>query len=141
MFTDSSQQSWPEGPGLDRVLDRFRESSISLYIVDVAADTVENVSLLKPTLSREILAQQGMLEVETEARLVGPARTCKIVMELEQPEPTRPVRRDGETLLPDRFWTRESMVSLAEGGAEKVEFQFPDLPPGVHHGVGKRRTG
>lgn len=135
VFTDSSQQSWPEGPGLDRVLDRFRESSISLYIVDVAADTVENVSLLKPTLSREILAQQGMLEVEAEARLVGPARKCKIVMELEQPEPTRPVRRDGETLLPDRFWTRESMVSLAEGGSEKVEFQFPDLPPGVHHGV------
>ncbi len=135
VFTDRSRRAWPEGPVLDRFVERLKESSVHLYIVDVSAREVENASLSSLKMPREVLAQQGTLEISTEVRLEGQARQRKVVMRIEQPEPSRPVRRDGKTLLPDRFWTREALVSLPEDGSQKVEFQFPDLPPGVHHGV------
>lgn len=135
VFTDRSRRSWPEGPVLERVMERLRESSVHLYIVDVSASEVENISLSNLKLPREVLAQQGTLEISTEAKLQGTARQRKVVMRIEQPENSRPVRRDGKTLLPDRFWTREALVSLEANGSQKLDFQFPDLPPGVHHGV------
>ena len=134
VFTDRTRRSWPEGPALERVMERLKESSVHLYIVDVSANDVENISLSNLKMPREVLAQQGTLEVSTEAKLEGAAVQRKVVMRIEQPEPSRPVRRDGKTLLPDRFWTREALVSLDANGSQKLDFQFPDLPPGVHHG-------
>jgi hypothetical protein len=55
-----------------------------------------------------------------------------VQLKLEKPDPTRPVRRDGITLVPESHWQRSATVELSDGSRQSVPFQIGQLPPGIH---------
>jgi len=134
VLTDRSRRAWPEGNAAATLRQRLEAQEASLYLIDVRADSDENVRLGLPRLERESITTPGVLELEIDLINRGAAKSIPLLLELEQPDPSRPVRRDDVTLVPDRVWTRSAIVEVPENGAATARFSIPDLPPGVHHG-------
>lgn len=133
IVTDMGRSSWSvRGDAVREALaDR---PDVSLYLVDVGADERPNIRLAPLELASSSITPAGQLEVSTTIESNGFHEPRVAQLKLEQPDPTRPVRRDNKTLLPESHWQRSATVELADDRADSVSFRLGQLPVGVHHG-------
>ena len=131
---DMTRNGWSAGSDS---LKRFLEErpDISLYLLDVGVSEPVNYSLDQIELPVTSVPENGSFTVNAQLRAVGPGGSLVVRMFLEKPDPTRPVRRDGKTLLPDQHWTRSANVTVADNSTVSLPLTMKEpLPPGIHHG-------
>lgn len=113
VFTDLTRASWLNtGDELKNLLGDFPD--VSLFIIDVGVADPVNYSLDELQLSATSIPARGQLEIDTQVRATGAGKMLLMQLMLEKPDPTRPVRRDGETLVPDKHWTRVTNVNVGD---------------------------
>ncbi|MGI9517584.1 MAG: vWA domain-containing protein, partial [Pirellulaceae bacterium] len=134
IFSDLTRVSWANaGDTLEILLAEHPE--ISLFVIDVGVEDPTNFSLDELKLAATSIPARGELEIDTQIRATGPGNTLLVRMVLEKPDPTRPVRRDGKTLVPDKHWTRVTNIGVGDDSITSAKIVLQDdLEEGVHHG-------
>lgn len=135
LFTDLARAAWKGAPP-DQLRELLMESrNVLLYVIDVGALEPRNFALGSIELSSEVLPQNSELTVEAEVRAIGQGGTRTVELRLEQPDPTLPVIRDGQPILPKSIRRGSQEVKLTPGGSQRVRFTLRGLEPGVHQGL------
>jgi hypothetical protein len=133
IVTDMSQASWStRDPRLRQAL--ADQPDVSLYVIDVGIEERRNLEVRPLELASSAITPSGELAIQATVEATGIAESRVLHMKLEKPDPTRPVRRDNKTLLPESFWERSVHVELSDTSSATVAFQFAQLPEGIHHG-------
>ncbi len=134
VISDLTRGGWNQpGDSLKRFLEE--RPDISLYLLDVGVSEPVNYSLDQIELSVTSVPENGSFTVNAQLHAVGPGGSLVVRMFLEKPDPTRPVRRDGKTLLPEQHWTRSANVTVADNATASVPLTMKEpLPSGIHHG-------
>ena len=134
ILTDMTAQSWVNRQDR-KVLERLREANnVDIYLIDVGVLETQNFRLSEPRMVSSSITQSGQLEIQVDVSRRGPAASRGVNLLIEKPDPTRPVRRDGKTLVPEEYWKRSQTVDLDDDSTNGVQFQIGDLGPGIHHG-------
>ena len=136
VFTDLTQQAWPESPG-EAVMSRLKElTNTSIYVIDVGVEKPANFSLGEVSLSQEVLPKSGTLEVATQLFGLGDAGERIVELEVERYDPKLPVIVDGEPQLPDVDPTksRRQTAKVDAGGSAALSFSVTNLEIGTHQG-------
>jgi uncharacterized membrane protein len=134
VISDMTRSGWNTA---DDSLRRFLEErpDISLYLLDVGVEAPVNFSLDQLELSPTSVPENGSFTVTAQLRAAGPGDSLVVRLFLEKPDPARPVRRDGKTLLPEEHWTRAANVTVADNSTTSISLTMQEnLPPGIHHG-------
>lgn len=134
IFTDMTEPSWEDSTRTELTQALGQAPEIAIYAIDVHADNPTNFSLGNLRLDSDSITSTGELRVDTELFATGRGGSRTINLLVEKPDPGRPVRRDGKTLLPDRFWTRSLSVGVDSDDRAAIQFQLPAFAPGIHHG-------
>lgn len=134
VLSDLTAAGWlSSGQTLRQLLEDHQD--ISLYLIDVGVEEPNNLALDQLELQSSSVPAQGAVALTARVRAVGPGGSVVTRLVLEQPDPSRPVRRDGKTLLPEEFWSRASTVELSPNGEASVNLALQDnFEPGIHHG-------
>lgn len=134
VLTDMARSAWStqDADRLRRELDAATD--VALYVVDVSASNPQNTSLGEVELPASSIPKNGSLTVDLDVRRIGPAVDSSVVLRLEKPDPRRPIRRDGETLVPESHWTQTRPIELPANGSSRIGFRLAGLEPGVHQG-------
>ena len=134
VFTDMTRVSWnSSGDSLKRLLER--NPDVSVFVIDVGVEDPSNFALGELKMSASSIPMKGKLELETQVRSNGPGSDLLLRMFLEKPDESRPVRRDGETLVPEQHWTRVANVAVEDDSVVSAKIILQDeLAEGVHHG-------
>jgi hypothetical protein len=134
VLTDLTQSAWraPAGSDLAKLLKE--NENVLLYVIDVGAKEPRNFGLEGLTLPGDLLPAGAELTVETQARASGVGGERTIELDLEVPDPTLPIIRDGKPLLPKLVRRGVQSVKLEPGGSQRVRFLVRGLEPGVHQG-------
>ncbi len=133
IVTDLSRSSWPiRGDGLRKLLSE--RPDVSVYVVDVGVASWSNIQLRPLQIASSTITPAGQLEVQATVESTGFAGPRVVQLKLEQPDPTRPVRRDGNTILPESHWQLASTVELSDSTPALIPFKLGQLSAGVHHG-------
>ena len=134
VFTDLTRVSWTStGDSLKRLLEE--NPDISLFLIDVGVEDARNYSLDALQLSASSIPTRGKLTINTQVRASGPEQSMLARLMLEKTDLSRPVRRDGKTLVPEQHWTRPKNITVAEDSVTPLELVLQDdLDEGVHHG-------
>ncbi|MEX2173240.1 MAG: BatA domain-containing protein [Pirellulaceae bacterium] len=135
VFTDLALAAWddPSKGELQKLLAEHR--NVLLYVIDVGAREPQNFALGDLQLSSEVLPQGSELALEVDVRAAGPGGTKTVQVQVEQPDPTLPIIRDGEPVLPKSLLRGSQAVKLEAGASERVRFVLRGLEPGVHQGL------
>jgi hypothetical protein len=135
VFTDLARASWdsPAAADLRELLADNRH--VLLYVIDVGIDEPRNFALGDLELSSEVLSGGTELAIEVDAAALGPGGAKTVEVQLEQPDPTLPILRDGKPVLPKPIRRGSQEVKLSPGGSERVRFVLRGLAPGVHQGL------
>ena len=135
VFTDLARAAWdsPAAAELARLLETNRH--VLLYVIDVGVNQPRNFALGDLTLSSELLSRGSELALEVDVSAVGPGAAKTVEVQVEQPDPTLPILRDGKPVLPKAIRRGSQEVKLAAGGSERVRFTLRGLEPGVHQGL------
>ena len=134
VFSDLAKVAWASsGDSLKRLLEQHPD--VSIFVIDVGVEAPQNYSLGQLRLSASSIPVQGKLELDTVVRANGPGSDVLVKLFLEKPDPSRPIRQDGETLVPEQFWTRVANLKIEDDSivSTKIILQ-DDLSEGVHHG-------
>ena len=134
VFSDLSRVSWTHlGDSLSRALQQHPD--VNLFVIDAGVVEPQNYSLGELSLSGSSIPLQGELELNTQVRAIGKGSDLLLKLFLEKPDPARPVREDGKTLVPEDHWTRVTNVVVDDNAivSSKLVLQ-DDLSEGVHHG-------
>lgn len=134
VFSDLTRVSWNStGDSLKLLLAEHPD--ISVFVIDVGVEDPQNYALGDLRLSASSIPAQGKLELDTLIRANGPGADLLVKLFLEKPDLSRPVRRDGKTLVPENHWTRVTNVNVGDDSiaAAKLVLQ-DDLSEGVHQG-------
>jgi hypothetical protein len=134
VLTDLTQSAWktPASSDLARLLEE--NENVLLYVIDVGAKEPRNFGLEGLTLPGDLLPAGAELTVETQARASGVGGERTVELDLEVPDPTLPIIRDGKPLLPKLVRRGVQSVKLEPGGSQRVRFLVRGLEPGVHQG-------
>lgn len=134
VLTDLARGAW-ESPTAARLKSRLAEARDVLpYLIDVGVPAPRNHALGDVALSAETLARGSALTVQTDVRQTGPGGTHPVELYLEDPDLTRPVIRDGRTLVPTARLRSRELCELPEDGAQRVQFRLGGLELGTHQG-------
>ncbi len=135
ILTDLTRRSW-NGGDANLVLKKLEDDpATSLFVIDVGVETPTNFMLSPINLSADTITQTGQVELTSSIQRLGNAAQRNVRMSIEKPDPTRPVIRDKQVLLPDKFWERTQTVDIQQGSVTPFKFQFAEtLPLGTHHG-------
>jgi hypothetical protein len=135
VFTDLARGAWesPATPALREQLAKHAE--VLLYLIDVGVEKPLNYSLGDLVLSSEVLSPGSALEIEVDVRAAGSGGVRAVEVQLEDPDPTLPIIRDGEPVLPKSVRRGIQEITLEPGSSERVRFALRGLAPGVHQGL------
>ena len=135
VITDLSQKSW-EGTQSTIASQLKVKNSVSVFVVDVGFDDIQNFTLTPLSLSTQHITTGGSIEVATSISRLGSRAKRNVRFRMERPDNTRPVLRDGQVLLPEKFIERVKTLDVQPLAENRVEFQFSEsLPLGIHHGT------
>jgi hypothetical protein len=135
VFTDLARGAW-ESPATTALREQLaKHAEVLLYLIDVGVEKPLNYSLGDLTLSSDVLAPGSALEMEVDVRAAGPGGTRAVEVQLEEPDPTLPILRDGEPVLPKSVRRGIQEIKLDAGDSERVRFSLRGLAPGVHQGL------
>lgn len=135
VLTDLSQSAWKTQGASDLARVLKENEDVLLYVIDVGALEPRNFALEELTLSGDLLPAGAELTIETQARASGVGGERTVELQLEVPDPTLPIIRDGKPVLPKSVRRGSQSVKLAAGGSERVRFSIRGMEPGVHQGV------
>ena len=135
VLSDLTRNGWKTG-GAQKELDRLSEDkSVSIFVVDVGVDQPNDFSLASLELSSQSLTTGGTLEVSTNLNRLGSASQRILELTVEKPDDSRPVIRDGKTLVPEESWKVRQTVEVGENGLANAKLEFVEsLDPGIYHG-------
>ena len=134
VFTDLAKAAW-NSPAADDVKKLLEDNrNVLLYLIDVGTLSPRNFALGDLALSSEVVPQGSELALDVEVRALGPGGTKTVEVQLEQYDPTLPIIRDGQPVLPKSVRRGSQDVKLADGAGERVRFVLRQLDPGVHQG-------
>lgn len=132
VLTDLAAAAWENVRGGPELLP----AGTGLFLIDVGTDRPANLGLANPAPEAVRLTGNSSLSIETSVSATGAGGERMVELRIEQPDPTRPVIRDGEVLGPEKFWTVRQPVDAPENGSTTVTLRFEQaLPPGVHQGT------
>ena len=134
VLSDLTEISWNVvDDSLKRTLEEHPD--VSVFVIDVGAEDPQNYSLGELKLSASSIPSNGKLELETSVRVNGPGGNLLLKLYLEKKDVTRPLRRNGETLVPDKHFIRESNVQVDDDSIVSTKMILQEeLEPGVHQG-------
>ncbi len=134
VFSDLTQPAWTdESPvALQRRLAEHNE--VLLYVLDVGRDAPQNTAIGSLQLSEEVLPQSGQLTIQGDLLATGQGGTHTVELYLEQTDPTLPLIRDGQTVLPEAQLRDTQVVTLEADGRQAFQFQLHGLDVGTHQG-------
>ena len=135
IVTDLSRRSWEGSEGV--LASQLKtKTDIAVFVIDVGFQDINNFTLAPLKISSESITSGGGIEVSTSVSRLGRNARRNIRFRLERPDNARPVLRDGEVLLPEKFIERIKTIDVQPAAENRVEFQFSEpLPLGVHHGT------
>ena len=132
VVTDLTRRSWREAGTVQRQLED--NPDVSLYLLDIGVENPENITIGQINFNSQIHSPSSQLEIETTISSLDAIGRGIATLYLEKPDPTRPIRADGETLLPDEYITREQIVDTGNKNAPVKFILDTQLQAGVHHG-------
>jgi len=149
VFTDLTAAAWKD-PGQGALKKLLAEQADTLlYLVDVGVENPRNFALGELTLSGEVLPAGSELTIQSQISASGIGGQRTIELWVEQIDPTLPIIRDGQSVLPKAFLRDSRSVELTPGARQQVEFRLTGsladarerstestvgLQPGTHHG-------
>ncbi len=140
VISNMTRNSWTEFRSLTEQL--AANAGISVFVINVGVENPNNLSLSPLRLSATLLPSRGQLEIETDVSAQGSGKKTLVQLSLERPDPSRPRRRDGKTLLPEEHWTRPMTVEVSDNSSKSARLVLQeDLQPGIHHGWVEIETG
>ncbi|MCA9264129.1 MAG: VWA domain-containing protein, partial [Planctomycetales bacterium] len=111
-----------------------------IYILDVGSSDAKNLTLGNVRLSQETISGNAEVRISSELVSRGSAGQWSVELQLERPDPARPVVVDGQPLMPELELREQQWVTLAENRTQPLEFALDGLAPGTHHGQLVLRT-
>ena len=137
LLTDLTSQSWSgeDSSTLARKLSDNPEPS--LFVIDVGVEQPRNFSLGRLILSTAEISPGGRLTLTVDAQRRGPAARRDLKLTLEKIDLSRPVSRDGTTLLPaDRYPVQSMNRDFREDSSVVARFSIDQsLDLGTYHGT------
>jgi hypothetical protein len=135
VLSDLTVAAWKSSAlnDLTQVLDENRD--VLLYVIDVGVQRPQNFALDELRLSGDVLPQGAELTVETTLRTSGVGGERMVELQIEQPDPTLPIIRDGQPVLPKLVRRGTQSITLEPGGSQRLRFSVRGLEPGVHQGL------
>jgi hypothetical protein len=135
VFTDRSAAAWPADE-LASLRWQFEQSDdVAVFLIDVGVETPRNIRLGDLRLAQDTIPRDGELLVETTLHSAGYSGERVVELLLEEPDPTLPVIRDGEVVIPRSQERARRVLELEDGGSAPLEFSIRGLEIGVHHGT------
>lgn len=121
VFTDRTRAAWPADrmKALEGKLGAVE--GLSVYAIDVGADSVKNVSLSELRLSSQVIPREGTLVIHADLAS----------LDVEGDKLVELFLRDKEGMLQKRS---EAVVALRSGQPAGVEFPLVGLKEGTHQG-------
>lgn len=137
LVSDLTRRGWASDQirPLYRRLEAAKE--ISLFVIDVGVDSPQNFSLGDLRLSNANLSTNALFAIETNIHRVGGAAQKVVRLKIEQPDPSRPVVRDGVALFPSEVLEEQTQtVELRENSSRPLSFVGTvQLEKGTYHGT------
>jgi len=135
ILTDLTSGAWSSENIGDLRSQIVAHENLSIYVIDVGVEDYQDFALALPRLATTAIARHAPLEVETTLSALGTSGSRIVTMYVEQPDATRPVRRDNQTLVPERHWVRTSSGEASPGQPANVKFVLDEpLADGTYHG-------
>ncbi len=133
IVTDMTARSWRETSSLKSAIEEY--PNVTIYLIDIGVERPRNAAIGSIRFSSEVISQTSTLEINSDIRFQGEATGGVATLAIELPDPSRPVRADGKTLVPDQYITRQQIVDASAESRTPLRFVIDDrLPPGTHHG-------
>ncbi|HEX5102233.1 MAG TPA: BatA domain-containing protein [Pirellulaceae bacterium] len=135
VLTDLTQSAW-KAPAASDLAGVLKENdNVLLYVIDVGVLQPQNFALEGLTLPSDLLPAGAELAIETQAAASGVGGERTVELQLEVPDPTLPIIRDGKPVLPKSVRRGSQTVKLDAGESQRVRFSILGLEPGVHQGL------
>ena len=135
VFSDLTQSAWKTSAATDLVKLLADNENVLLYVFDVGAKQPKNFALSQLNLSADVLPANEDLTLETSVAASGIGGERGVELQIEVPDPTLPVIRDGQPVFPKSERRGMQSVQLAMGSQQQVQFTVSGLVPGVHQGL------
>lgn len=149
IFTDLTRSAWKVPGGIDLKKQLASQPDTLVYLIDVGALKPRNFALQGLTLSGDVLPAGSELIIDTQVAASGVGGERTVELWVEQIDPTLPVIRDGQSVLPKALLRESRSVQISAGSQTSLQFKLsgslPDarqragdsgvgLQPGTHHG-------
>jgi hypothetical protein len=135
VLSDVTAAAWKTSALSDLAQVLKEDEDVLLYVIDVGAPRPRNFALDELKLSGDVLPQGADLTVETTLRASGVGGERMVELQIEQPDPTLPIIRDGQPVLPKLVRRGTQSVTLEPDGSQSVKFSVRGLEAGVHQGL------
>ncbi|MDX1943997.1 MAG: BatA domain-containing protein [Pirellulaceae bacterium] len=135
VLTDLSRAAWQSPAAGELARELAQDRGTLLYVIDVGAEKPRNFSLGDPLLSQETLSPGSQLTIDIDVAASGIGGTRAVEVQLEEFDPTLPILRDGQPVLPKSVRRGSQEVRLAAGESQTARFVLRGLEPGVHQGL------
>ena len=134
LVSDLTKRSWrTDDASLMKRLEL--EPAVSVFVVDVGLETVNNFSLAPLELNQTSLSPGSELVIASSVSRSGAGAQRNVRFRLERQDTSRPVIRDGNVLVPETIVERSNVIDIPRNGNVPVEFRFSEpLGFGIHHG-------
>jgi hypothetical protein len=135
LLSDLTAAAWQvEDP--DAMRNRLEQSKdVTLYVIDVGVEDPQNFNVAPLQLSSDVISENGELVVRATVQRAGAAGQRAVELYVEDSDPSLPVIRDGEVLLPKKRLRDRQDIEIAADGSTEVVFRVSDLPQGTRHGI------
>lgn len=113
----------------------LKQPSVLLQVIDVGVEKAQNWSLVETKLSQQLVSPGGSVEIEATvvASPESPAQQVPVELWTEPIDNTKPIQRNGKTIVPTPKAHAEQKVELQPGSESKVRFTLRDLKePGTY---------
>ncbi len=134
VYTDLAAAAWQmDDPAqLQRKLEQAND--VALYVIDVGVEQPQNFALGDlQLLGGDTLPENGKLTVSTTVSCIGNGGKRVVELYVEDVDPSLPLIRDGEVVVPPSRLAGRQEVELPENGSQELQFVVPGLALGTRH--------
>ncbi|MFW6170550.1 MAG: BatA domain-containing protein, partial [Planctomycetota bacterium] len=133
VYTDLTAAAW-QIDDADRLRRKFEQAAeVSVYLIDVGTETPRNFSLGDLELSEQTVSKNGQLTISTTISCIGSGGKRAVTLYVEDVDPTLPIVRNDEVIVPESRVHSRQEVTLDEGDSEQIEFVLSSQSPGMRH--------
>jgi hypothetical protein len=124
VLTDLTTSAWKSNSSGNLKKLLAANPDVLVYLVDVGAENPRNFALGELALSNEVLSSGSDLTIDTNVFSSGVGGERTIELWVEQYDPTLPIIRDGQAVVPKAILRDSRVVQLAPGGQQQVHFKL-----------------